>query len=150
MFRLDSAESIAPSIDNDAINRIKDDSNVFGKALLLKSEEKNNALLNEEISKINKWAEDKIESTQLSVEAMRNERRNLQKQSDMAENTSEKASIEDEILKLSKKIHDAWISLADSEDEIEIRRKDAITKLRSELMKSSSLTNIFIVSFEII
>jgi ERCC4-related helicase len=150
LFRLDSAESIAPSIDNDAINRIKDDSNVFGKALLLKSEEKNNALLNEEISKINKWAEDKIESTQLSVEAMRNERRNLQKQSDMAENTSEKASIEDEILKLSKKIHDAWISLADSEDEIEIRRKDAITKLRSELMKSSSLTNIFIVSFEII
>ena len=106
--------------------------------------------MNDEIIRINKWAEDKIESVQLRVESMRNERKNLQKQSDIAESTFERRQFEEEISKLSKKIKMAWLELADAEDEIEEQRKNMIKKLRDQMMKSSSMSNVFIASFEIV
>ena len=122
----------------------------YAKKLLLESEERNNELLNAEIAKINKWSEDKIESVQLKVEEMRNERKNLQKQSDIAENTYEKEILEERILSLSKKIRLAWMELADAEEEIEKQRNAAIKKLRQQLMKESKVDKIFEVSFEVI
>jgi ERCC4-related helicase len=149
MFRLNTLENNR-AIDDEIINKLSNDAKQYAKKILIESEEKNNQLLNDEISKINKWAEDKIESVQLKVELMRNERKNLQKQSDIAENNYEKEKIEENILKLSKKIKQAWLELADAEDEIENQRKTMIQKLRSQLMKSSNLDCIFSISFKIL
>ncbi len=149
MFRLSTNEKEL-QIDEKANIKLSDDAKQYAKKILIESEEKNNQLLNEEILRINKWADDKIESVQLKVELMRAERKNLQKQSDIAENNYEKEKIEESILKLSKKIKQAWLELADAEDEIEFQRKDMIQKLRNQLMKSSSLNNVFSIAFKIV
>ena len=149
-FRLNTIESDCIGIDKTAEERIKLDTNQYAKKLIIESEEKNNQLLNEEILKINKWAEDKIESVQLKVELMRNERKNLQKQSDIAESSMEKEQIEEEIMRLSRKIKSAWLELADAEDEIESQRKTMISKLRSQMSKKCELKNLFIAEFEIV
>ena len=150
MFRLSTVESQMEAIDEHIKERLTADATQYSKKLIIESEEKNNKLLNDEIIRINKWAEDKIESVQLRVESMRNERKNLQKQSDIAESTFEKRQFEEEISKLSKKIKMAWLELADAEDEIEEQRKNMIKKLRDQMMKSSSMSNVFIASFEIV
>lgn len=150
MFRLSTVESQMESIDEHIRERLTADATQYSKKLIIESEEKNNKLLNDEIIRINKWAEDKIESVQLRVESMRNERKNLQKQSDIAESTFERRQFEEEISKLSKKIKMAWLELADAEDEIEEQRKNMIKKLRDQMMKSSSMSNVFIASFEIV
>lgn len=150
MFRLSTAESQIEAIDEHIRERLTADAIQYSKKLIIESEEKNNKLLNDEIIRINKWAEDKIESVQLRVESMRNERKNLQKQSDIAESTFERRQFEEEISKLSKKIKMAWLELADAEDEIEEQRKNMIKKLRDQMMKSSSMSNVFIASFEIV
>lgn len=150
MFRLSTAESQIEAIDEHIGERLTADAIQYSKKLIIESEEKNNKLLNDEIIRINKWAEDKIESVQLRVESMRNERKNLQKQSDIAESTFERRQFEEEISKLSKKIKMAWLELADAEDEIEEQRKNMIKKLRDQMMKSSSMSNVFIASFEIV
>ena len=103
--------------------------------------------MNAEIVRINKWADDKIESIQLDVENMRNQRKELQKQSDLAENTAEKEKFENEIVKLSRKIKQQWLVLADQEDEIEGKRKAMIEKIRKENMKSTKLEPLIIVNF---
>lgn len=149
-FRLNTIESDCNEIDSAAKERIKLDTEQYSKKLIIESEEKNNQLLNEEIFKINKWAEDKIESVQLKVELMRNERKNLQKQSDIAESSIEKEQIEEEIMRLSRKIKSAWLELADAEDEIENQRKTMISKLRSQMSKKCELKNLFIAEFEIV
>ena len=71
----------------------------------------------------------------------------LQKQSDLAENTSEKEKYENEIVKLSRKIKQQWLVLADQEDEIEGKRKAMIEKIRKENMKSTKLEPLIIVDF---
>lgn len=150
MFRLSTDEYKEEIIDTKIRERLAEDATQYGKKLIIESEERNNQLLNDEINRINKWAEDKIESVQLRVEMMRNERKNLQKQSDIAENTTERRQLEEEISKLSKKIKMAWLELADAEDEIEEQRKKMIKKLREQMMKSCNMNTVFIASFEII
>lgn len=150
MFRLSTVESQIEKIDEHVKERLDADATQYSKKLIIESEEKNNKLLNDEITRINKWAEDKIESVQLRVESMRNERKNLQKQSDIAESAFERRQFEEEISKLSKKIKMAWLELADAEDEIEEQRKNMIKKLREQMMKSSNMNTVFIASFEII
>ena len=150
MFRLETTEKILGSISKEEIDRVLVDSKLHANKILLLSEERNNEILNNEIQKINHWAEDKIESVQLTVENLRNERKNLQKQSDIAESFLEKKKIEEEILKISKKIKASWIELADAEDAIEEERVKSINKLRSELMKKNTLDNIFVIEFEVV
>lgn len=150
MFRLDTIEHENVHIPKEVVQRLIKDSLLHGNKILIESEERNNLLLNEEIAKINKWAEDKIESVQLKVELMRNERKNLQKQSDIADNSFEREQIEEEILKLSKKIKSSWIELAEAEEEIELQRKKTISKIRSQMMKSSRIEDIFTISFNVV
>ena len=149
LFRLETYEHTC-NIEESAKQRLTNDANQYAKKIIIESEEKNNQLLNDEIVKINKWAEDKIESVQLKVEQMRNERKNLQKQSDIAESTFEREKIEEEILKLSKRIKLSWLELADAEDEIESQRKNMISKLRSQAMKNTKMETLFYASFEVI
>lgn len=150
LFRLSTVEAAGNGCTQATRDALLENARQYANKLIIESEERNNQLLNDEIAKINKWAEDKIESVQLKVEMMRNERKNLQKQSDIAESIYEKQKLEEEILKLSKKIRSAWLELADAEDEIETQRKAMIYKLREQMGKNSTFSNIFVASFEIV
>ena len=150
LFRLSTTESSRFNGNLTIVNRLKEDALLHSKKIRVEEEERSNVLLNAEIEKINKWADDKIESTQLAVELLRNERKNLQKQADLAESTFEREKIEEEILKLSKRIKTSWLRLADAEEEIEEQRKSMIKKLRAQMMTTSSTKHIFIVSFKVI
>lgn len=150
LFRLSTEETEQTPLDSNAIARLASDVEQRSKKILIESEEKNNQLLNDEIKKINNWAEDKIESIQLRVEQMRSERKRLQRESDLAESAYEKNRIEEEILSLSRKIKTSWLELAGAEDEIEEKRRSMVDKLRSQMMKNSDVSNIFTASFEVI
>lgn len=132
LFRLDTSEKIFnTSPSGQLINNLIEDSNINVNRIREISIEKNNTNLQNEIDKINQWADDKIQSTQLSVENMREERKNLQKDSEMASNFVEKKEIEEKILLLSKKIKESWLMLAESEDKIETERKRMIQNIKN-------------------
>jgi hypothetical protein len=132
LFRLDTSEKIFnTSPSSQLINNLIEDSSINVNRIREISIEKNNTTLQNEIDKINQWADDKIQSTQLSVENMREERKNLQKDSEMASNFVEKKEIEEKILLLSKKIKESWLMLAESEDKIETERKRMIQNIKN-------------------
>ena len=119
-------------------------------AIINDSLNRNNIILRNEINKIDEWANDKISGIQLRVEMLREQRKELQKQADYCTNAVEKISLENEINKISKTIKRLWLELADSEDEVEKKRKEIITKLKAESMKKITECIIFEVPFEVI
>lgn len=150
LFRVSTNEMYNVNIDSVISQKVGENSKIYSNKLLNESTEKNNNYLNQEIIKINKWADDKIQSTQYNVELMREQRKELQKQSDLSTNSNDKVRIEEQISALTKKISKSWMELAQSEEEIENKRADMVSKIKKENMKSSSLENIFTVEFEVV
>jgi len=150
LLRLDMIETYNSELeDSEQIDNLKQDVSVHTEQILKDSQEKNNSLLQDEISRINAWADDRIQSTQLSVEAMREQRKILQKASDQATNMAEKEQIENEIQKLTKKIKQSWVLLAEAEEEVEEERQKLISSIRKENMKEWRVEHIFTVNFDI-
>lgn len=150
LFRLETKEEDIGLEDNDLILELKDDGNVNIQACVSSSQERNNTLISEKIKQINAWADDLIESTQLRVEEMRAQRKELQRQSDTAVNMIEKERIEGEIMEISKKIKMNWLRLADEEEEIEGKRKKMIDDIKKEAMKKTEIEQLFIAEFKVV
>lgn len=135
--------------DLNLIRLLNDDLIIYKNKLINESIEKNNKYLTNEITKINKWADDKIQAIELNVGDMREQRKILQKQSDLSINVLEKQHFEEEISKLTKKIKDSWINLADLEEKVENERASIIDKLKKSNSGKTSISNIFTISLEI-
>lgn len=150
IFRLNSFDVDYELNSNNLLVEIGKDVKQNVERVKNESQERNNAFLREEIKKINDWAEDKIQGTQMAVEMMREQRKELQKQSDIAKNSQEKERIENEILKLSSKIKQSWLNLANAEEDIEIQRKEMVDNIKKENMKEFDVKEIFTIKFNII
>lgn len=106
-------------------------------------------IFQEELDYIDNWADSMIEKVQLSVKNMREERKELQMSCDFTNSVEEKARIQEQIHKLSKKINKFWVELAQLEDEIEDRRYTLIKNLKAEKDKSVSVSKIFEVELRV-
>lgn len=150
LLRLDMLEEYYDGTGSISLyDDIREDVKIHSNQIVQESQEKNNAYLNEEVSRINAWADDKIQSTQLSVENLREQRKALQKESDQATNMADKQALEEEIQRITKKIKRSWVLLAEAEEEVEDERKRLIDSIRKENMKEWSVEHIFTVNFEI-
>lgn len=151
LFRLDTKEFIFDGAPNSSlVSSLFDDSEININRIVEESLAKNNDYVQKEIDRINLWADDKIQSTQLSVELMREERKKLQTESELASNMLEKKEIEEKIIVLSKKIKQAWISLADAEDEIETQRKHMISEIKKINYGISNSELVLLVEFRVV
>jgi len=135
--------------DYHLIKELMTDAKVYSQKIINESSEKNNNYLIDEISKINKSADDKIQAIELLVSDMREQRKILQRQSDLAANVLEKQHLEAEISKITKKIKESWINLADLEEKVESDRLSIIEKLKENNSGEVNLETIFTISFEI-
>lgn len=150
LFRLSTHENIGPVDEHPAINLLHQNSALIEETLLRENSERNNKYLQEQIRAIDKWAEDKIQGTQLAVETMREQRKELQKLADEADNIQLREELEEKILRLSRKIKQSWLDLAVAEEDIEEQRHRMIVQLRREATKGHSCDTIMLVSFEVV
>ena len=109
----------------------------------------NASIFQEELEYIDNWADSMIEKVQLSVKNMRDERKELQMACDFTNSVEEKARIQEQIHKLSKKINKSWIELAQLEDEIEERRYALINNLKAEKDKFVDVVKLFEVELRV-
>lgn len=150
MFRLNTNEFYSVNLDAGLVNKVNENAKLSANKIFNESSEKNNSYLSNEIIKINNWADDKIQSIQYNAELMREQRKELRKQSDLCTNLNDKLKIEEDIAKLTSKISKSWMEIAEIEEEVENSRKTKIDSIRKENMKSSELINIFTISYEVI
>lgn len=151
LFRLDCKETILDSLPNEfLVSTLYDDSEINVNRIVEESLSKNNGYVQDEISRINTWADDQIEATQLSVELMREERRKLQRESEFASHMAEKREIEEKILVLSKKIKQAWMKLANTEEEIEAKRIAMISDIKKINYGINNTELLLLIEFRVI
>ena len=150
LFRLSTTESIGPVNAHSAIHTLHQNSLLIEEALLRENTERNSKYLQEQIRAIDKWAEDKIQGTQLVVETMREQRKELQKLADEADHIQLREELEERILRLSRRIKQSWLDLAVAEEAIEEQRHKMIVQLRREATKGHSCDTIMLVSFEVV
>lgn len=151
LFRLNTVEKIyTNSVESDLINDLFEDVKININRIKQSSIDSNNENLQKEIDRINKWADDKIQAIQISVENMREERKLLQKESEMASNFIEKKEIEEKILTLSKKIKQSWLTLASSEDDIEEERRKMISNIKNIDYGKQEEELLLLVEFKVI
>lgn len=151
MFRVNTQEQyIDINIDNKLNNEVEKDIKIYSNKIFNESSEKNNEYLNDEIIKINKWADDKIQAIELEAEQMREQRKELRKQSDLSSNSTNKLRIEMEISSLTDRISKKWLELSKNEKVVENKRNTMIESIKKENMKTSELNVIFTIKFEVI
>lgn len=151
LFRISSCDSdVTIKIPQEVTNSLMNDVKAQVDSTVTQSMNRNNGILQSEITRIDKWANDKISGIELKVEMLREQRKNLQKDYDYSSNSEEKVKIEAEINKISKQIKSSWLELADNEDLVEAERKKIVDKLKAQNMKTVETTNIFNMNFRVI
>ena len=149
MFRVNSNEKYC-ACNNDLNIQVDEDIKIYSNKIFNQSSEKNNEYLNNEIIKINNWAEDKIQAIELEVEQMREQRKELRKQSDLCANATDKLRIENEISNLTERISKKWMELSENEEAVEEKRNSMVESIKKESMKTSELKVLFTVEFEVV
>lgn len=150
IFRLDTKEHFMMLDKNPLLDVLLQDVDVSINAKINDVTMKNNKYLSDEILKVNAFIDDKIQSIQLNVEKMRNQRKELQRESDSCTNLKDKEAIEHQISDLSKKIKQSWLQLAMVEEELEDKRRQMIENIKKQNMKTVKTENIFTIAFEVI
>ena len=149
MFRVKTQEQYC-ELNNSLDSQVDDDIKTYSNKIFNESSEKNNEYLNNEIIKINNWAEDKIQAIELEVEQMREQRKELRKQSDLSSNSTDKLRIEKEISSLTERISKKWLELSENEEAVEEKRNTMVESIKKESMKTSELKVLFTIEFEVI
>lgn len=149
MFRVNTKEQYI-NINNKLNSQVEEDIKTYSNKIFNESLAKNNEYLNNEIIKINNWAEDKIQAIELEVEQMREQRKELRKQSDLSTNSTDKLRIENEISNLTERISKKWLELSENEEAVEEKRNAMIESIKKENMKTSELKVVFTVEFEVV
>lgn len=150
MFRVKSKDIERFSLNPTLKSEIDKDASTYANKIINESSIKNNTYLSDGIKKINSWADDKIQSVEMNVELMREQRKELRKKSDLCTNFKEKELIEEEISKLTGKITKCWMNLAENEEKVEEKRKLMVDSIKKENMKTTSVQTIFTIEFEVI
>jgi len=149
LFRLCTVETVGTVLRNASTEYLYQNSDLLVQRFLRENAETNNQYLTNQIALIDKWAEDKIQGTQLAVEIMREQRKELQKMVDLSDNIQEKEELEEKIVRITQRIKKSWIDLATAEEDIEEQRKKMISQLRKEAEKGHRVDDIMLIEFEV-
>ncbi len=150
MFRVESSEEYNKELNEQELKNLEEDIKIYSNKIFNESIEKNNNYLNSEIVRINNWADDKIQAIEFEVEQMREQRKELRKQSDLSMNAKDKSKIEKDIVKLTERIAKKWMELSENEEKVEKQRAEMVEAIKKENRKTSQLDKIFTVEFEVV
>lgn len=112
--------------------------------------ERNAVFFEEEMDKLNRWAEDKRKSLKTTLKDYDDRIAELKKQARIAPNLPEKIEIQKKIRNLDKKRDDAWRQYDEAAREIE-RQKDAlIDQVEARLQQEIEEENLFTIRWKLI
>ena len=89
-------------------------------------------------------------SIQLKANILREKRKEKQRLLDYAITSAEQEELEKEISDLTKKIKNMWLELSDAEESVEEKRRNMISKLKKEQIKTTTINKIFAIEFKVV
>jgi len=112
-------------------------------------EHKNSDFFNEEMEKLDKWAEDRRTALKASLKDIDEQIKDAKRQVRQTGNLPEKLNIQKKIRKFEAKRDEAWREYDDAAKEIEQKKDEVIDMVEARMKKQSEMVELFRISFTI-
>jgi len=119
-------------------------------AILSDISERNAVFFEEEMDKLNRWAEDKRKSLKSTLKDYDNQIADLKKQARMAPNLPEKLALQKKIRSLDKKRDNAWHRYNEAAREIERQKDTLIDQVEARLGQEIEEEELFTIKWRLI
>ncbi|OGZ77098.1 MAG: DEAD/DEAH box helicase [Candidatus Staskawiczbacteria bacterium RIFOXYB2_FULL_32_9] len=112
--------------------------------------ERNSEFFNDEVDKLDKWAEDVKKSLELELRKMDIDIKTMKTNAKKILNLEEKVKAQRGIKDLEKKRNDMRQKLYQAQDEVDVKKDDLLDRIESQLNQKVSLKTLFTIHFKII
>jgi len=151
MLRLEtSATEKCNNISKDLNEDFENIQNKNLQDIKIRSESRNMVFYNEEISKIDKYTEDKLYRVEKELKDVKDRIKTLMREERQAETIAAKTAIQEEIAELERKKRRYRQNIFDAEDEIEEERKALIAKLKNGMKSTMAVKDLFTFKWNLV
>lgn len=109
----------------------------------------NSRYFDEEMDKLDSWADDKAKSLKYSLKEVEDEIKALQKEARQSANLPEKLALQKKIRILSDKRDDAWKAYEDAKREINLKKDDLLDEISARLEQKEEVAELFTIRWRI-
>ena len=112
--------------------------------------ERNSEFFDEEVDKLDKWAEDVKKSLEIELKRMDIDIKAMKTNAKKVLNLDEKVKLQREIKDLEKKRNDMRQKLYQAQDEVDVKKEGLLERVEAQLKQKTSLTALFTIRFKVI
>lgn len=112
-------------------------------------EERNGIFFNEEMDKLDKWADDRRTGLKASLKQLDDEIKEIKKQVRNTGTLPEKLTLQKKTRKLEEKRDQAWRDYDAAARDIEAKKDDLIDRIEAQLKQKTSKNQIFMISYAV-
>lgn len=120
------------------------------KLLTIGISERNSEFFDDEVDKLDKWAEDVKKSLEIELRRLDIDIKAMKTSAKKVLNLEEKVKLQREIKDLEKKRNDMRQKLYTAQDEVDKKKEGLLEKVESQLKQKITLTQLFTIRFKII
>jgi len=135
------------SIDAEKILQIEQDK---VHVLTLGISEKNSEFFDDEVDKLDKWAEDVKKSLEIELRRLDIDIKAMKTSAKKVLNLEEKVKMQREIKNLEKKRNDMRQKLYSAQDDVDKKKEGLLDRVEAQLKQKTILTSLFTIRFKII
>jgi len=118
--------------------------------ILQNNAERNGGFFDNEMEKLDKWADDRRTALKLSIKEIEDNIKELKKQARLASNLPDKVKLQKQIKTLETRRDDAWIEYNRASKEIESRKDSLIDEVEARLSQKVTVENIFTIKWKVV
>lgn len=112
--------------------------------------ERNSEFFDDEVDKLDKWAEDVKKSLEIELKRLDIDIKTMKTNAKKVLNLGEKVKLQREIKDLEKKRSDMRHKLYQAQDEVDVKKENLLERVEAQLKQKTTLTPLFAVRFKVI
>jgi len=143
----------AKIIDNEAninFENLQEHEFVKEKTLTNEIAERNSVFFDEEVDKLDKWAEDVKNSLEIELKRLSIDIKTLKTNAKKVLRLEEKIKLQREIKELEKRRNEMRQKLYKSQDEVDEKKENLLDKVEAQLNQKTTRTNLFTIQYKVI
>lgn len=112
--------------------------------------ERNGEFFDDEVDKLDKWAEDVKKSLEIELKRMDIDIKTMKTNAKKVLNLQEKIQIQREIKDLEKKRNDLRQKLYQAQDQVDVKKENLLERVEAQLKQKTTMTRLFTIRFKVI
>ena len=147
LFSLSAAVNESTSIINEALNHKEQEKAYTFTASIA---ERNSEFFDDEVDKLDKWAEDVKKSLEIELKRMDIDIKTIKTNAKKVLNLAEKIKLQREIKDSEKKRNALRQKLYQAQDQVDVKKEDLLEKVEAQLKQKTTLIKLFTIKYKVI